>query len=182
MRRIVNYQPTIGETILAILDDVATAVVSGFFPHPYYHTFCAHTKRRSLAVALERLRRRHLVGIRHKNGREEWHLTEEGEKLARRLKLKLAFARRQGKWDGKWRMVIFDVPEKVRDRRNFLRQELTGLGLHQLQRSVWVTPYEIPKIFFEMMGELDLGKHLRLVVAETIDGDRDLRALFFPKS
>lgn len=180
MRRVTTYQPTIGETALLILGEVATAAVSAFFPHPYYHTFCSHTKRRSLEVALERFQRRNLVGIRRKNGHEEWHLTNEGEKLARRLKSKIAFAKQRA-WDGKWRMIIFDIPEDVRDRRDFLRRELTGLGLHQLQRSVWITPYELPQSFFEIMAELDIGEHLRLVIAEAIRDDQDLRTLFFPK-
>lgn len=181
MRRITTYQPTIGETALVILDEVVTAVVGTFFPHPYYHAFCSHTKPRSLEVALERLERRHLVGARRKGGREEWYLTDEGENLARRLKIKLAFSK-QKVWDGKWRLIIFDVPEDIRDRRDFLRRELSGFGLHQLQRSVWVTPHELPESFFEIMDELEIGEHLRLVTAEAIRGDHDLRSLFFPKS
>lgn len=180
MRRIVSYQPTIGETILLILDEIATAAVATFYPHPYYHKFCAHVHRRSLYTALRRLERRYLVGARRGGGREEWRLTPAGEKLARALRWKLQHTRHQ-RWDGKWRLVIFDVPERIRDRRNFLRRELVALGLHQLQKSAWVTPYPLLGEFSDIVHELGLDKHFRIVTAESIDGDRDLRAHFSPR-
>ncbi len=179
MRRLISYQPSLAETALLILDEVATAAISAFYPHPYYHAFCSHSHRRSLYPALHRLERRHLVGARRRGRREEWSLTEEGERLALRLKLKLAFAKHK-RWDGKWRLAIFDVPERIRDRRNFLRRELHGLGFHQLQKSVWVTPYPLPDELSEITSELGLGQHFRIVTAETIQPDRDLRSLFFP--
>lgn len=179
MRRVITYQFTLGETALAILDEIATATLSTFYPHPYYHTFCAHAKRRSFYNALKRLEYKYLVGARRRSGREEWYLTEAGEKLARRLRMKLAYSR-QKHWDGKWRLAIFDVPERVRDRRNFLRNELSALGFHQLQKSVWITPYALPKEFSEIIRELGLEKHFRVVIAERIEDDHDLRAIFFP--
>lgn len=179
MRRIVTYQPTLGETAIAILDELATATLAAFYPHPYYHKFCAHAHRRSLYNSLKRLEQRRLVGVERRGRREEWRLTSEGKKLARRLKMKLEQAGAQ-RWDKKWRLVVFDIPERIRDRRNFLRNELAALGLRQLQKSVWVTPYPLPEEFSEVVSELELGKHFRVVVAERISDDRDLRAVFFP--
>lgn len=179
MRRIITYQPTIGETALIILDALGAALLSSFYPHPYYHAFCSHTRQRSLPKALGRLERKHLVGARRKGGGEEWYLTDSGEQVVRRLKLKLEYAK-QRRWDGKWRLVIFDIPERVRGRRDFLRRELTGLGFFPLQKSVWVTPYSLPEIFTEITAELGVGDHLRVVTAERIHGDRDLRSFFFP--
>lgn len=181
MRRITTYQPTIVETALLILDDVVTGAVSVFYPHPYYHAFCAHRHRRSLYPALQHLERRYLVGARRRSGRAEWYLTAEGVKLVQRLKAKLAHAR-QGRWDGKWRLVVFDVPERIRDRRNFLRRELMALGFSQLQKSVWVTPYPLPEDFSAIVAELGLGKHFRIITADAIRDDRDLRSFFFPQT
>ena len=181
MRRIVTYRPSLGETALVILSEFATATLGAFYPHPYYHTFCAHARRKSFYNALKRLERKHLVGIKRRGGREEWHLTAEGEKFARRLKARLAWVGRQ-RWDGKWRLVMFDVPERIRERRNFLRKELFTLGFHQFQKSVWITPYPLPDDFMEIIAELGLGKYFRIVVADAVQDDRDLKALFFPRS
>lgn len=179
MRRTIAYQLTLGEAALAILKEVGSAVLASFYPHPYYHTFCSHAHRRSLYHALRRLERKHLVGVKRRSGRDEWMLTPEGEKLVRRITLKLEYAA-QGHWDGKWRVVIFDVPERVRGRRDFLRRELSAFGFHQLQKSVWVTPYPLPDGFSELVGELALGKHFRILTVERIEADRDLRSIFFP--
>ena len=44
-------------------------------------------------------------------------------------------------WDKKWRLVIFDIPEKNKKAREALRRKLKDLDFLWLQDSVWVTPY-----------------------------------------
>ena len=48
---------------------------------------------------------------------------------------------RPAQWDGKWRLVIFDVPEKDKKAREALRYKLKDLNFVRLQDSIWVTPY-----------------------------------------
>ncbi len=43
-------------------------------------------------------------------------------------------------WDGRWRLVLFDVPESFRAKRNQLRRYLRNRGFGYLQNSVWITP------------------------------------------
>ncbi len=43
-------------------------------------------------------------------------------------------------WDGKWRFVIFDIPQKEVNFRNIIRRRLKELDFRQLQRSVWFSP------------------------------------------
>jgi DNA-binding transcriptional regulator PaaX len=180
MRRITSYRLTLGEAAIAILGELATATAEIFFPHPYYHQFCAHAQRRSFQRALKRLERKHLVGTRMKDGREEWHLTGSGEELARRLRLRFTFTGQKKRWDGKWRLVLFDIPERIRGRRDFLRKELEDLGFHQLQKSVCLTPYSLPGDFLEPISELARGRNFRIVTADGIRDDDDLRKVFFP--
>jgi phenylacetic acid degradation operon negative regulatory protein len=44
------------------------------------------------------------------------------------------------KWDGRWRLVLFDVPESCRRARDKLRMHLHNRGFGYLQNSVWITP------------------------------------------
>ncbi len=46
-------------------------------------------------------------------------------------------------WDGKWRVVMYDLPEKIRRKRNNLRRWLKRLGFGQWQLSVWVSPHPV---------------------------------------
>ena len=44
------------------------------------------------------------------------------------------------KWDGRWRLVLFDVPTTQNTYRDRLRRSLRDKGFGCLQNSVWITP------------------------------------------
>lgn len=49
-------------------------------------------------------------------------------------------------WDGKWRMVVFDLPENRRGLRNELRRQLRAAKFGGLQGSVWISPDSVHRI------------------------------------
>lgn len=104
-------------------------------------------------------------------------LSAEGEKFASRLKLKLELAKAR-RWDGGWRLLIFDIPEKTRGKRDFFRRELNNFGFYPLQKSVWAYPHQLPEDFFELWEELNFGKEVILVEASKIKGDEELKRFF----
>lgn len=82
-----------------------------------------------------------------KNGEIYIRITSKGHKTIQRDFPMLLLQRR--KWDGKWRIVMFDVEEinkRVRDR---LRKKLKELGFGMLQKSVFISPHDILKDFSE---------------------------------
>lgn len=81
-------------------------------------------------------------------------------------------------WDGTWRLVIFDVPEKYRYQRDYLRDLLKGLGFFQLQKSTWITPYPIPEFFASLLEEERIIAYARILHVDEIDYDKDLREHF----
>jgi phenylacetic acid degradation operon negative regulatory protein len=48
------------------------------------------------------------------------------------------------KWDGRWRLVLFDLPAAEGTARNRLRNFLRKHGFGWLQNSVWVSPHALP--------------------------------------
>jgi len=48
------------------------------------------------------------------------------------------------KWDGRWRLVLFDLPAAEGTARNRLRNTLRERGFGWLQNSVWVSPHPLP--------------------------------------
>lgn len=78
------------------------------------------------------------------------------------------------KWDDKWRIVIFDIPENKRKLRDFLRQELLMNNFKMLQKSVWITPYFISDDFEKLLKEVGLDYYVRYIVADYISYERDL--------
>ena len=47
-------------------------------------------------------------------------------------------------WDGRWRLVLFDLPTAEGTARNRLRNTLRQCGFGWLQNSVWVGPHPLP--------------------------------------
>jgi phenylacetic acid degradation operon negative regulatory protein len=76
-----------------------------------------------------------------KNGDVYLRLTSQGnERINQDIPLFRFFNKR---WDGYWRIVIFDIPEEDKKLRDALRYKLTELGFGQWQRSVYITPFDL---------------------------------------
>lgn len=82
------------------------------------------------------------------------------------------------KWDGKWRIVIFDIEEKQRKFRDRLRAKLRELGFGMIQESVWLTPFDIVADLREFLATIGLGSQTFVLVAERDLGgfEKDLAA------
>lgn len=79
------------------------------------------------------------------------------------------------RWDGKWRVVIFDIKEINKYLRNRLRDKLRELGFGMLQESVWITPHDIGKDMREFLEEKKLGAMVFVLEVENIlVGNRDI--------
>jgi len=92
------------------------------------------------------------------NGETHYYITQKGEKEFDRILKNLKEA---GKWDGRWRLVMFNVPEKQRDLRDRIRRSLTRLGLGILQPSVWISPKNIKNDVEAIRLKLNLKNTLK---------------------
>lgn len=117
-----------------------------------------------------------LLKIEIENGKQFLSLTEKGERKL--LYYKITEKKKNDKWDGKWRVVIFDVWENTRSKRNLLRMEIKDFGFIQLQRSVWIYPYECAEFIELLKTDLSFGKNIRYMVVEKLDYDKNLRKYF----
>lgn len=74
-------------------------------------------------------------------------------------------------WDGKWRIVMFDISEIQKLKRDYLRDKLKELGFGMLQESVFITPHDIIKDFSEYVESIDLMDSVDILEASYILGD-----------
>lgn len=130
-------------------------------------------------TALGRLAALGYVRFEKRDGKSYARITDAGrEKLALETeKGKLSLARKR-RWNGRWRVIVFDVPEKrrrTRDRLRFLMQEL---GFYRLQDSVWVFPYDCEEFVTLLKAELKIGSAVLYMVVEEIENDKHLREHF----
>lgn len=105
-------------------------------------------------------------------------LLQKGVKRWRRVKLDEIVLPRQGKWDTKWRFFIFDIPEKQRAGRDLLRKKLKELGMYNMQRSVFVYPFDCRKELEFITQIFNLEKYASFIEADYTDIDRDLIKYF----
>ncbi|MBI4093384.1 hypothetical protein HY417_00315 [Candidatus Kaiserbacteria bacterium] len=77
----------------------------------------------------------------------------------------------QREWDGKWRVVIFDIPESMRGKRDMLRRMLLRIGFLQMQKSVWVYPFSCEEFIQLLKTDLSIRGKVKYLVCESIEGD-----------
>ena len=81
-------------------------------------------------------------------------------------------------WDGKWHLVLFDIPNDKRKRRDIFRARLKELGLILYQNSVWIYPYPFEQIVREVADFYRLSPCVSFVVAKQLTGEKQLRKHF----
>jgi DNA-binding transcriptional regulator PaaX len=121
---------------------------------------------------------RGLISINKENGKNYVQLTKKGEEKLERYELGELTVRKPKSWDGKWRLVIFDIREKRRVKRDLLRQQLQGLGLIRLQNSVWVYPYDFSEVAVLLKADAMIGKDILFLIVEELENDGWLRKHF----
>ena len=84
------------------------------------------------------------------------------------------------KWDKKWRMIIFDIPELSSRERRFLRLELKWMGFKELQKSAWIFPYDVEKELLALLKlwKMDFEGDIRFLKIEKMIEEGDIKKYF----
>jgi len=123
----------------------------------------------SVINTLNRLKRDGFVEEVKIDGKDIYKLTPKGK-----VKIFHSYVVKKPKWDGKWRLVMFDIPETSKKKRELFRSKLKDLGFKRIQNSVWVNPYDTQGVIKLLSENYELDNHIHFVVADTISGERDL--------
>lgn len=119
----------------------------------------------TLRATLSRLKRKGYVANEQ---RGLWKITKRGLNYLRRSRIgRLAHEHHPV---GEKRMIIaFDIPEKQKWKREWLRAELVAMRFSLLQRSVWFGPAPLPRKFVDALVELKLLPHVKFFDAREAD-------------
>lgn len=105
-------------------------------------------------------------------GQNQYRLTKKG--LAE-LCLEFPFFRFLfEKWDGKLRIISYEIPEKKRELRDRLRREMQGWGLGPWHRSFWLTPHPIISTLKSLTAQKEEEKYIQAFEADHIFGEREI--------
>lgn len=131
---------------------------------------------------LYRLKKEKIVK-RYQQGKERYiELTPKGKEKIRGYilsELKIIIPK---KWDYKWRIVIFDIPEDKKTIRDIVAGKLKRLGFLRLQKSVFVFPFDCKAEINRLKLLYDISRYVQYIVAEQIDTELDLVKYFFEQT
>ncbi|MCL5435832.1 MAG: CRISPR-associated endonuclease Cas2 [Patescibacteria group bacterium] len=162
--------------ILDAIRDLGEMVPMPFeTPYSYLRRYSGIPRKKYLDT-IRLLEKRGAVKISQKAAIKFVRLTRNGELellLAKTIKF-----RRPNKWDGKWRMIMFDIPEQAHKLRDRLRWLLKKHHFMKIQQSAYISPWELNRAAVEYLIATGLKKFTRILRIDALDDDKELQVHF----
>lgn len=135
--------------------------------------------RDQIKGAFYRLKKRKLIKIiQTKDGKTTVKLTNKGKKRIQVFALESIIIKKPAKWDGLWRIVIFDIPVEYNKSRAALRRKIKELGFKQLQESVWIYPYECEDEILFVAKIFEVEKYVEIMIVKRLLHEKGVKKLF----
>jgi hypothetical protein len=118
--------------------------------------------------------------VRHikEKGDNYYALTKKGEKRLLNIVIDDIELKSKKHWDGKWHLVMYDLPVRFKRARDAFRWKLKDLGFYQFQKSVWIYPYSCEEEILFVADFFGVRKHIEILEVNKILDDRKLKAHF----
>lgn len=161
----------LSKAMLASLWKLKESGRDNLYNHKYIKYLCLKKKKTTYRTCISRLLKNGLVEKQYNN---IISLTEKGKEPASRcfVEAETALFRHSfEKWDGGWRIILFDIPEIKRKHRDYLRKILKRIGFYELQHSVWIYPYPVPPFLKEIILNNDLKEYVTFIATSNIQND-----------
>ena len=165
-----NKRKSLSKLILLILEKTTDGLVrvDDFINNPGYDAYHGGwdypLKKSAVAKTLKRLRENGLIDFVD-DKTLKLRLTDKGRSQALWTKMKLE----DEEWDGKWRMVVWDIPEKRRKARDLLRHQLKQLGFKRFQNSIWVSKKNCTVLLKEYIKKVGIGDWVKVLESDSIN-------------
>lgn len=160
-------------------------VTSLFAPQLPYLLLRALIKRRlhqninneQIGNTVRYLKRKKFIAFEKHNSKWKLIITKLGKKHLKKRKIDNIQIKKT-KWDGKWRLVTFDIPEKHKTIRHIFRRKLVELGFFHFQRSVFIIPYPCEQEINKILNYYQVHPYVHILTSERFSNDKKLVKLF----
>lgn len=125
---------------------------------------------------LRRLKEQKVIAIIPGPHGDLLQITEKGKK--RILKFKLEELKLSKKWDGKWRLIIYDIAKYKRRERDYFRDVLKRLQCFQLQKSVYLTPHPCEDEIEYLRQLFGIGDEVQILKVANLENEASYKAYF----
>lgn len=170
--------------LLAVLwtSPIGGAMLAKHFSLKLFDKVWSKYNQARLKQSLKRMTDRKLLEIKKVGDEILVVVSEKGKKELLRYNFQKMSLEKPKVWDGKWHVVIFDVVESKKNFRNALRQRIKELGMFQLQKSVFVTPYPCEKEIAFLRQYFQIGDEVSVFTAVNLEEEGFLKKKFRLKS
>jgi len=110
--------------------------------------------------------------------RKDYQLTSRGKRWILKYTLAELSVPKPARWDGRWRLVIYDVARQKASFRTIFRNTLKKLGFFNIQESVWLYPYPCEKEIHFLRDYCGMGDNVIYIIAHKIENDAAYRKNF----
>ncbi len=100
-------------------------------------------------------------------------LTKSGRQKLRNIKLSSQHHLVSTIWDGYWRIIIVDIPETKKGKRDALRYVLKKANFVQIKNSMWISPFPMEHMMIGMKEDLELHEELMIFVTDKLDPETE---------
>lgn len=161
--RIMRNQKSLSNLILLAIEKTIDGYVAldDFVHHPMFIE--RNLRQSELSREIKRLRERGLIDF-VSDEKLAYRLTDKGKQKA----VWESVIMDDGKWDGRWRVVIFDIPEKRREARNLFRSSLKKWGFKAWQQSVWATKKNCTKALRKFVNDVGIEDWVLILESDNV--------------
>ncbi len=125
------------------------------------------------------LKKQGMIDFYERNNQIYISLTEKGKQKAGWMQIDALKIKKPQKWDGKWRILLFDIAEMKRAYREALRGKLKDLNFQLFQKSAWINPYDCAKEVNLLKSFFGLNnKEIKFIVSENIGDETEFVKYF----
>lgn len=132
----------------------------------------------SISGNVTKLWRKGFVEIKETENGQEVKITNKGQKEVLKFNLSSIEIKTPRHWDGKWRVVFFDISEKRKRLRDFFCRKLKQMNFYLMQDSVLVHPFPCEKEIMFLREVLGIPHEVKIGTIERIDNAEDLKKIF----
>ncbi|NME04506.1 phenylacetic acid degradation operon negative regulatory protein PaaX [Psychrobacillus sp. BL-248-WT-3] len=129
----------------------------------------------SVRVAVSRMMKQGWLESEKQGNKSYYFLTHRGkvrmEEAANRI-----FKLMPNEWDGKWRMLMYTIPEEKRQIRDELRKELLWSGFGSFSSGCWISPNNLEKEVKFLIDKYETHEYVDFFVSD-YKGPKENQAL-----
>ncbi|WP_404359043.1 phenylacetic acid degradation operon negative regulatory protein PaaX [Cytobacillus firmus] len=118
----------------------------------------------SVRAAISRMNKQGWVSAEKIGNKSYYSLTPRGQKRIEEA-AKRIFKLKPEKWDGEWRILMYTIPEEIRNVRDELRKELVWSGFGSMSSSCWISANNLEKQVFDLIEKYDIANYVDFFIA-----------------